>query len=80
LWNAQSAIIKTTSEEIFMKHGFAPKRMMKRNLSKFSVLLITAILIAGTASSLVWAAETAKPESGRARRPSGGGLDPPANG
>ena len=46
-----------------MKHGFAPKRMMKRNLSEFSVLLIAAILIAGTASSLVWAAETAKPES-----------------
>jgi hypothetical protein len=46
-----------------MKRVFAPKRMMKRNLSKYSVLLIAAILIAGTASSLVWAAETAKPES-----------------
>ncbi len=46
-----------------MKNIFIGKKMFKRNLSRFSVMLIAAALIAGNTSSMVWAAETAKPGS-----------------
>lgn len=49
-------------ETCFCPQAHDEAQLMKRNLSKFSVMLIAAILIAGNASTLVWATEAAKPE------------------
>jgi len=46
-----------------MEKIFVSKKMFKHNLSKFSVMLMASVLIAGNAISVVWAAETAPPES-----------------